>query len=256
MQHLINDYQTAHEDAAAHLNEKREALRRAAVQRRDQLTDATSAAAHREALVNIIDDALDNADDATLTAAPLKVLQLTAGIMHPAVKSGDGNVLLEVLLDAAKGYNEQQRHDVVQAALLTASGRIDAGLYRFASPYHDRLALATLETFAGIIDAASTKRHANKRARLMEERVEVTRLADLTAAPVVVAPSLTPETIEAEPTIAIRYTQEAPPLLAGGVTLKGYGAVNHVTRDQFARLQTSQLYMSGVQCGVIEVMQP
>ncbi|WP_275099517.1 hypothetical protein [Sedimenticola hydrogenitrophicus] len=247
MKTLINEFQTA----AAQLDEKRRALHRAAAQRRDELAGQLCDDAQRRALVDMIDNMIEQADEATRTAAPLKIQQFTASIVHPSVKAGDGAVLLDVFIDAARGYTDSRRYDALQACLLMASGRVEAGLFNFSKPYHDRLTLATLDAFAGIIDAARHKRYTAHRAALLAEQAEAARLAELIAAPVVI--TLEPETAAPE-TIAIRYSEEQTPLVAAGVALKGYGTVNHVTREQFDRLQGSPLYAAGVQCGSIEVM--
>lgn len=253
MKTLITEYQTSAAHAAAMLEPKREALHQAATQRRDELAEQLSDDVRRDDLVCIIEDALDQADEATRVAAPLKVQQLTAGIMHPRVKSGDGSILLDVFIDAAKGYTDTQRHDALQACLLMASNHIDPGLFQFADPYHDRLTLAILDAFAAIIDPTSYNKHTAHRAALQTEQAEAARLANFTSSPVAISPSLTPEATKEPETIAIRYREQGTPLVAAGVKLNGYGMVNHVTREEFERLQGSPLYIAGVQCGSIEV---
>ncbi len=253
MTDLIERYESEAKAAAKQLEERREEAHAAAVAARDALTDEVSAEAQREDLTGIIADALEDTDEAAATSAPMVVYQLTTQIANPKVKAGDGGVLLDVFLDAAKGFTDEQRTDALKAVLLMASGRANAGLFRFGKPWDEGITLPTLRQFAAILDKHAYNDHADELARKQAEQRTASRYADALSPRVTITPTTRKKPEAVPELVEVANHNEGTPLSIAGVRFPGHGKRTQITAEEFEQVRQSPIWKSGVEVGALEV---
>lgn len=256
LNNLMADYQQHADEAAQELDQHRRDIHAAAVTARDELAELTSSEAQRTALVCMIEDALEETSEEAITTAPVILAQFVAGnIQHPAAVAGDGRIVLEVFTDAAKALNADNRRHALEAVLLTATGAAPAGLYQFPADPFSSLPFATLERFAAIIAPDQYRVHTTQQRATQEAHRAACEAVERFALPVSITPTThDPKQPEAE-RVAILNRNGGTPLVVSGVKLAGNGAVTHITRDEFALVQESPLWRSGVDVGSLEVVQ-
>lgn len=252
----FNEYQEAIDQAIKAIEPKREALYRAAVERRDQLAADTSTDTQRAALVAIIDQAISHADAETIHNAPIIMGQFVAAqIQHPGALSGKGSIVLEVFIDAAKTLDTATRRQVLEAVLLVATGAANGGLYHWLATWHGGLSLDTLSRFCQIIDKTAYDLHADTLAQHQADHTIASRYADKFKAPVIITPATKEEQHEEPELITVRNHNEGTPLKIAGVKFPGHGATTRITPQEFEQVKQSPIWQSGVSVNALEVVQ-
>ncbi|MDY6993020.1 MAG: hypothetical protein SVR94_10525 [Pseudomonadota bacterium] len=151
----------------------------------------------RERLESLIDHVLSKASKESISNAPTVMSQfVSTAINHPEARTGNGKIILEVLTDAAKGMPESTYRNVLESILLCATGKASPGLFRFPSEPFDTLSLAHLQQFARVLSPDGYEKLTNELAQAQAAYYEAEKLADQTAAPVVIMPNLEMEVMQ------------------------------------------------------------
>lgn len=220
------------------------------------LGDQITIDAQKAALVNIIETALDQVDEATINAAPIIMGQFVAAqIKHPGALAGDGRLVLEVFIDAAKTLDNATRRQALEALLLVATGAISGGLYHWLTSWHAPLTVDSLNQFAAIIDRDAHSVYTSELAKLKADQSTASRIAEKFAAPMSITPTMIEPKQKDLELIAVRNHNEGTPMRIAGVSFPGHGSITRITPQEFKQVQESDLWKSGVSVNALEVVQ-
>lgn len=249
----INEKIKDHEDAVNQARQLTEPKRRvvydAAVQLQNELKYAGSPERERADLIAIIEDQIANTTESEKADASTVIQQLISGITHPEVRAGNGRILIDVFIDAARGYSEAQRRIALKSVLLAATGVVSPGLIAFQACWHTTIGLERLRQFASILNADAFREHCDTRARLTHDYATVSRYVEE------FAPSVKPvEQDEERQRFKITNHNEGTPLVISKIRFKGYGSSTLVSPEELEEVKQSPLWKAGIQTGMIEVV--
>ncbi|MCU7807331.1 MAG: hypothetical protein KZQ73_05610 [Candidatus Thiodiazotropha sp. (ex Semelilucina semeliformis)] len=248
-------YETKLKSVTAELNDLRLETLTSVIATRDKLADQITEDAQRSQLLGIIDEVLQLCSNDTKQNAPLTVQQFLGGsqVSHPDALAGDGGVILSILIDGCRFYDNAKRRQVFEAVLLCAVGASPAGLITYPDDWQSTLPVSTLQQFALVLDEPATTKFAETLAALRGKHADASRIADRLSNPVTITPTLTePEAPEQE-LIAVTNHDEGTPHKIAGVSLPGYGRVTHVTREKLNEMRESPVFQACANVGALEV---
>jgi len=248
LKQLIEQLHDAERQADEIIKPRRSALYLAALEEHERLNQQLTDDSKREALLQLIEKALADADEDAISIAPLMTAQFVAlNVQHPDVRAGNGAVLLDVFADAAKELPDETRRQALTSLLLIAAGKAPAGLYRFPADPLTKLALPTLRVFSSIINPKSFEKICSADLKRSNDLKAVSRLVEQFTPPAPPEPKPAP--------VKVLNVGEGTPLKIGPVSLPGYGKVTEISHEDLEAIQDSPLWQSGIKTHDLEILQ-